>query len=349
MLRNAILDGDSEKAIAIYTTENNGKILIKDFLPSQTFPGKSYSDQTPLHLAALCALEAVISICLDHGGNPDQSNGFGQTSLQCVCLRGDNQDIRFKIIESFLMWRGTDKDGVCKVSINHVDSDGNAALHLAAKSGLIECVIKLVREGAIISLVNKDQMTCCEVADAAYHNSLADMLEAALVFQPIDTNLDVYDLEPEHSVNQSTLIRNIVLDSQSMTSTELNDWAIRAVNLFTEVTNLPGGRIMALLGGYDWDVTKALQDYVMDPATALKNAQLDFETTPFVTPNNTPMKNDISSEKTDTLNNNSLLSVESTEKCYEDQDSLDIGEILFDIDGVDKAPEVIEFFLPFDF
>ena len=55
------------------------------------------------------------------------------------------------------------------VSINHADLDGNGAVHYAAASGLVDCVDRLVSQGAIISLVNKAQKTCCELADAEQH------------------------------------------------------------------------------------------------------------------------------------------------------------------------------------
>lgn len=63
---------------------------------------------------------------------------------------------------------------------DQVDNDGNTACHYAASSGLARCVLELVRRGAIISIVNKDQMTCCELADAGLHVQLANSLELAL-------------------------------------------------------------------------------------------------------------------------------------------------------------------------
>ena len=39
-----------------------------------------------------------------------------------------------------------------KVSLNHVDEDGNTAIHLAASNNLTSCVIQLVSQGAIISI-----------------------------------------------------------------------------------------------------------------------------------------------------------------------------------------------------
>jgi ankyrin repeat protein len=102
-----------------------------------------------------------------------------------------------------MAWEGLAQNGdsssLHTVSINAVDVDGNAAVHLAASSGLLECVHALVKAGAIISLVNVDQQTCCELADGddglggrparLGNKSLADALEAALVFQPVDDSM----------------------------------------------------------------------------------------------------------------------------------------------------------------
>ena len=49
-------------------------------------------------------------------------------------------------------------------------------------NGLLGCVTRLVKAGAIISLVNNSQRTCCELADVGGHSDLASMLELALIF-----------------------------------------------------------------------------------------------------------------------------------------------------------------------
>lgn len=111
--------------------------------------------------------------------------------------------MRCAILTRIMTWEGLARDGdpssMYSVSINAVDADGNAAVHLAAASGLLECVHALVKAGAIISLVNRDQQTCCELADGddgfgdrparVGNKALADALEAALVFQPVDDSM----------------------------------------------------------------------------------------------------------------------------------------------------------------
>lgn len=218
-----------------------------------------------------------MALFLNYGGNPNETNGHDQTCLHSVCMKSEPVEKRLVMLERLLEWRGDhSSSGEDKVSVNHVDEDGNIALHYAARNGLVKCVIALLRHGSIISLVNRDQLTCCDEADAAEQKSLADMLEAALVFQPEDEAFDPAELEggnmnPIQAVQTD---KAIVLDSLCLTAEDLYSWAGRAINLFKDVTNLPYGRVLAILSGYDWEVSRALQEYVMDPNSALKSARL---------------------------------------------------------------------------
>ena len=96
----------------------------------------------------------------------------------------------------FRNWRGIEIDGAMDVvSCNHVDSEGNSALHLACTNNLIECICILISFGAIISIVNKDQKNCCEVADMAGFPALADALELAVLYQPEDDVMSLFNEE----------------------------------------------------------------------------------------------------------------------------------------------------------
>jgi hypothetical protein len=179
--------GEEDKAIQIYIHDKNGNPLEELINPSEPFKGK-LSDTTPLHLASVECLEKLIAVFLLHGGNPNHLNGRQETCLHSVCSRSDVPEKRLKLLETFMDWRRLESDGVTEeaVSINRTDIDGNAAIHRAAASGLDLCVARLVRAGAILSLVNQAQRTCCELADAATHVALATALELALVYQPDD-------------------------------------------------------------------------------------------------------------------------------------------------------------------
>jgi hypothetical protein len=218
------------------------------------------------------ALKDLVEHLLECDGDPNCPNEADQTTLQSLCSVPGNDEVRVAVMILLLNWtRNGDK-----VSINHVDVDGNAALHYAARSGLLLCIMRLLKEGAIISLVNKDQMTCCEVADAANYKSIASMLEAALVFQPVDELSSAYTLELDQQLEAFRRNRpqSIVLDSQSMQAQDLSDWIVRAKRLVESVTGLDSGRVLAVLVGYDWNVSLALKDFVENPEAALRAAQL---------------------------------------------------------------------------
>ena len=112
-------------------------------------------------------------------GDPSILNVREETSLHAVCSASTSPEIRAKIMTSLINW---DKNNHDKVSINQartafrvgfgvflthklaqVDIEGNTAIHYAAKNGLLLCVEKLVALGAIISIVNKNNTTCCEM------------------------------------------------------------------------------------------------------------------------------------------------------------------------------------------
>lgn len=167
-LQNAMLECDEEKSIQVYTTDKNGIPIPEDELvdPSTAFPSKKLESTTPLHLAAQLAFADLVTLFLKRGGDPSTLNLRLETCLHTVCSQSDNASKRLQLLELFLRWRSPEVDGEYhSVSLNRVDVDGNAALHYAASSGLVECVVRLLGFGAIISIVNKEQRTCCEMAD----------------------------------------------------------------------------------------------------------------------------------------------------------------------------------------
>lgn len=72
LFKNAIIDGDEEKAITIYTcggegadAARSGRGLRDELAPSQLFPSKKdqTGSETPLHLSAKYALIKLLVIC----------------------------------------------------------------------------------------------------------------------------------------------------------------------------------------------------------------------------------------------------------------------------------------------
>jgi ankyrin repeat protein len=185
-----------------------GRALIDDLHPSAPFPTKKLNKfETPLHLACRMGMKSLLLLFLQHGGNPNATNSNDETSLHCVCrgpgvpaagvsFTSAQAAVRSEMLEIVLNWtsRAPDATGMSEpetetVSINHADCEGNSALHYAAAGGLLRCVSRLVMLDAIVSLVNKSQMTCCELADEGGHAQLAAGLELALLFQPGDAEM----------------------------------------------------------------------------------------------------------------------------------------------------------------
>jgi hypothetical protein len=119
-----------------------------------------------------------------------------------------------------------------KVSVNHIDVDGNAAIHYAAASGLLQCVEKLVLLGAIISIVNKGNITCCEMADEKDHKPLALMLELALVFQPVDESMLAFD---SFQFDFDGVPGKVLLSTVSLTLGGVNDFIEDAIRFVGEL------------------------------------------------------------------------------------------------------------------
>lgn len=83
--------------------------------PSEPFPSKKSNStfQTPLHLAAKMSLYRIFILFLEHGGNPNASNGRGETCLHCVCQGSDRPLVRREIMEYMLNWEGMTRSLDC--------------------------------------------------------------------------------------------------------------------------------------------------------------------------------------------------------------------------------------------
>lgn len=231
--KKAITDCDEEKAILIYTssidnhdnsnTNGNGQSGANDGTsspdsqatssqlativhPSKPFPSKkNQSGDTPLHLAAKFALMKLIMLLLENGGIPSTLNARMETSLHSVCSMSNAADVRRRILDMIITYNGNDMHGRFEiVSVNQVDIDGNAAIHHAAANGLLSCVEKLVANNAIISIVNKSNFTCCEMADNNNYKELAHMLELALLFQKEDAGVEEFNRQQEFPYDKQT-------------------------------------------------------------------------------------------------------------------------------------------------
>eukprot|EP01035_Chromulina_nebulosa_P018256 gene18256-23931_t len=251
LLRSAIESDEEEKALEVYMTANlpNGIVLADDLDPSAPFPSKKgnnhYNQTTPLHLACYNGLYRLVVMFLNHGGN--------------------------------------EIDGRCEgLSINHVDIDGNSALHYAASNGLLQCVESLIQLNGILSIVNKSQMTCCEMADENNNRDLASMLELAMLFQPMDLIID--DENNGNSIDRPSIL---YLDSISM---DLNDLLVYVNELIdytldklissqsqkstNQSIRLTKERVEVLLNAYGWDANRLQSEYIKNPQAVYEFAKI---------------------------------------------------------------------------
>jgi hypothetical protein len=281
------LDDDEEKAITLYSSpaKEGDKCLCEELHPSEPFPSKkNHASETPLALASKFALAKLIEILLERGGDPGALTSRKETCIHVLCSVPDKPEIRASIIEIYMSWNRKIDDGLIigeKVSVNKVDSDGNTAVHNAALNGLASCVEKLVNYGAIISIVNKGNNTCCELADSNNHKDLAMMLELALVFQAEEFDLSEFDA---FSVGMTGDLRgNLYLDTHSLSLSGVNSFveeAIGVVSVFLGWMNAKKfrSRAEALLNAYAWDVARLRRDLMDDGTKVLTAAKMDATT-----------------------------------------------------------------------
>lgn len=308
--KNAIIDGEEDKAIDLYTANEGDKPLYAELPPSKPFPSKKSqsSGDTPLHMSARMGLMRLCVTLLGRGGDPTVLNSRLETALHSVCSQADSAEVRAAIMEILLQWKGGESNEE-KVSLNRVDADGNTAIHLAALNGLVSCVEKLIALGAIISIVNKNNRTCCELADENQHKDLALALELALVFQPVDSGMAEFASHqnfPYEGVSGRLFLNGETLASQGVDafieeavlivskglaqahqgngSIHSNNgygngkWHDQAVSSEADGSDLAlpalKARAEILLAAYSWDTLKLLREYDADAAKVLTAARL---------------------------------------------------------------------------
>jgi hypothetical protein len=287
------------------------KPLYHELHPSKPFPSKKIqsSSDTPLHLSSRAGLMKLCVALLGKGGDPTVLNERMETCLHCICSQSSHPEVRAAVMEILLQWRGSSEAAEGeepgqeeKLSLNRVDLDGNTAIHLAALNGLLGCVERLIALGAIISIVNKHNMTCCELADENHHSELALALELALIFQPVDASMAEFVASQRfpYDGHQGRLL----LSGQSFSddSADLEAFIEEALKEVAGVVSekdqqlsvLEGGgkpsgseeavrpnvsaeymaRAEALLSSYAWNVSKLVKEYRADPKQVLSSARL---------------------------------------------------------------------------
>jgi hypothetical protein len=209
-----------------------------------------------------------------------------ETCLHMVCSLSDKTEIRSAILDLLVNWEGNDEKGVPleKISINRVDDDGNTAIHYASSNGLLHCVEKLISYGSIISIVNKQNLTCCEMADEKSYKDLASMLELALVFQPEDKSMEGINIFGNLTVagpdGDSSLIGKIFVETYCMTASGLNEFIEESIDFVSRYLGWMNAkhyrsRAEVLLNTYGWNGEKLINDYLSDANRVLIAAKID--------------------------------------------------------------------------
>jgi len=287
--RTAITDDEEERALEIYNSRENGFCLYQDLHPSRPFPSKKPTpgggDDTPLHLAARHAMQQLFLSLLSNSGDPCTLNSNNETCLHSVCSLSSKYELRISILDILLGWRGDIQQGYVeeRVSLNRVDSNGNTAIHLAAANGLLACVQRLISSGAIISIVNKGNSTCCELAAEMNHLELATMLELALVFQSVDESMVAFHNAQRFAfdgIDGKLFLECVSLSDESFE--KFVDEALVCVSQMISVTESVSSseysraRAEVLLNHFSWDLSLLLDAYQRNHLEVLKATRLQL-------------------------------------------------------------------------
>jgi ankyrin repeat/IBR domain-containing protein 1 len=286
----AILEGEEEKAILLYTQQPDGSqvetkavIVYQELPPNKPIPSKKNPHQeTSLMFAVRAAMKKLVQVLLEHGGNPALQNTRKETCLHLLCSKEDEEELRATLLDALLEWEGISLETgepMEKVSVNCVDIDGNLAIHYAAANGLLTCVERLVQLGSIISLVNRSNLTCCEMADGKGYKDLASMLELAIVFQPEEDAIDLTGFAM-FGGNYHAVPSRLYLDTKSFANAGLDNLIEESIvqisiHLGWMNAKVYRSRAEALLHQYAWDVERLIADYTQNTEQVLSAAKMD--------------------------------------------------------------------------
>jgi ankyrin repeat protein len=271
-----MLEEDEEKAITIYSGKDQSKI---DLDPSKPFPSKKLeNNETPMLLAAKLALSKLFKLFLEQNGNPKAEGLKSDNCLHMVCAMPNNPLIRAELIDEILNWRGNKRDNLIdknmheKVLIDHVNNDGNTAIHLAAFNGLLQCVEKLVEYGASLTIINNHDNTSCEMADQTGNFGLGTMIELALLFKPNDNkNLQI---DQFYKLSTEAHYTRVILDTHSITLNSFNEFINQSIKFICKEIDENPSRAEVLLNYYNWNSSQLKKDYLANPEKILLQAKL---------------------------------------------------------------------------
>lgn len=296
-LKTAIDNQDENKAIEVYLALLTSSRL--SISPSDPLSISRKSGNSLLLLAGKKGLGSIFLMFLENGGNPNCTNNYNETCLHAVCSGSDRHYQRTEMVKALVDWKKKLDDGTFEaMSINHADVDGNSALHHAAANGLLGCIFVLIEVNSIISIVNKSQMTCCELADERKHKEISDMLELALLFQPDENNDEIVSAmqlgDDGTPRTQARRRGRMFSKSSSLNVTEIQafmdesvDFVVKSLNeieLIIATNNnfetlhsldITRERAEMFLDMYSWNLKSLVSDYGLDPLAVFRKCGID--------------------------------------------------------------------------
>ena len=275
------------------------KGLIKILNVNECFNMQGHEADTPLHLAVQHCFLQLTELFLKQGGVINSVNLKNQTCLHAACDakvmsaidRAKRLDLLKLLVASTCdnqiadmpMKKSTSSNieedshafsGSQDISVNHVDNDGNTAIHYAAMNGLTECVLYLIDNGAMVSIVNNSQKTCCELADMNGDTSLASELELAIVFQENDASMEEFDREAQQA--SDALKPVYMLDSESRKVDSMESLLTMMVAEATRQIDFQESRerVEVMLKQYNWNIDAMANAYNEDKVEILKKCRI---------------------------------------------------------------------------
>jgi hypothetical protein len=284
-LKIAIIEGNEEKAVAVYQSKEMGKTLSSTLHPSKPFPSKKDPNgESPLHMAVKAAFANLVDMFLVCGGRPDIVNGRQENCLHAACSLPSFPLKRADLVEQLLKWGAMNPltNKLVTVPLDACDIDGNNAAHLAAYNGLLLCAEKLIwaMQPPLYKQLNNLNLTCAEYADINGHSNIGSMLELFWLFrddpEEIGESLGAAEDKYRLTLRQTASTPNgiISIGSHSLTLAGFISYVSFAIAVVSKELKETPARAEMLLMSYSWDAVRLCQDYSRSPEAVLSQINL---------------------------------------------------------------------------
>ena len=137
---------EGKTALSIAAKDNFREIAQILVMNGADVNHKDNDEQSPIDLAALCGNTGIVEVLLQAGVSVNSESLWNnETPLMIAALEGRTQTVQF------LISKGAD--------IMMQDTNGDRALHFAAKSSYVDIVTNLIEAGAEVNCTNKELWT----------------------------------------------------------------------------------------------------------------------------------------------------------------------------------------------